>query len=119
MVKAAAAPELQPMTARPSGSCVSFTLVVLLDLRQHFGLDELGELAGERVVFEPALAALRIAAAVLDHDGDHGGHALLGDQVVEDVRQRQCPARPSFGPSCITMNGALACRACIAPGCRP
>ena len=81
-------PELQPIVARPSGSLVSFTLHLLLDQRQHLGLDELGVQAGHRVVFQAALAALGVAAAVADRDGDHRRHALLGDQVVERREQQ-------------------------------
>jgi hypothetical protein len=48
-----------------------------LDEGEHFGFDELGVEAGHGVVFQAALAALGVAAAVADGDGDHGGDALL------------------------------------------
>ena len=53
------------------------------DAGQHFILDELGILAGHGVVFEAALAALRVAAAVADGDGDHRGQFVFGDEAVE------------------------------------
>ncbi len=62
---------------------------VVRDLRQHFLLDELGVEARHGVVLEAALAALRVAAARVDHDRDHRGHAFRGDQVVEDRRQER------------------------------
>jgi hypothetical protein len=83
MMSAHEPPELPPMVARPSGSWVSLTLYLGFDERQDFGLDELGIAAGHGVVFQAALAALRIAAAVADGDGDHDRDFVLGDQVVE------------------------------------
>ena len=53
------------------------------DEREDFVFDELGVFAGHGVVFEAALAALRVAAAVGDGDGDHDGEFVLGDQAVE------------------------------------
>ena len=44
--------------------------MVPLDERQHFRLDELRVAPRHRVVFEAALAALRVAAAVADRDAD-------------------------------------------------
>ncbi|MEJ1973391.1 MAG: hypothetical protein WDM96_13300 [Lacunisphaera sp.] len=54
---------------------------------QHLRLDELGKLRRHRVVFESALVALRVAAAVLDHDRDQRRHAFLRDEIVERVHQ--------------------------------
>src|SRR5580704_1982255 len=54
-----------------------------LDARQDFGLDELGVFAGHGVVFEAALAALGIAAAVADGDGDHHRDFMFSDQAIE------------------------------------
>ena len=51
--------------------------------RQDFGFDELGVAAGHGVVFEATLAALGVAAAVADGDGDHGWEFMLGDEAVE------------------------------------
>ena len=76
-------PELPPMVARPSGSWVSLTWASRLDAGKDFVFDELGVVAGHGVVLEAALAALRVAAAVADGDGDHDGHFVLGDEVVE------------------------------------
>ena len=100
MISAADPPELPPIVARPSGSLVSLTLALLLDERQHFGLDELRVASRHRVVLEAALAALGVAAAVADRDRDHRRHALLRDQVVERCEQQRS------GPSAPTMNGA-------------
>ena len=94
-------PELQPMVARPSGSLVSLTLHFAFDERQHFVLDELGVLAGHGVVFEAALAALGVAAAVADGDGDHRRAALFSAMRLS----RAVKSRRS-GPSAPTMNGA-------------
>ena len=63
-------------------------VVLLLDQRQHFRLDELRVAARHRVVLQAALAALRVAAAVADRDGDHHRHALLRDQIVERREQQ-------------------------------
>ena len=54
------------------------------DEGEDFCFDELGVAGGEGVVFEASLRALRVAAAVLDGDGDHDGDFVLGDEVVED-----------------------------------
>ena len=62
---------------------------ILLNQRQHFRLDELGELSRHRVVFQAALAALGVAAAIADHDRNHHRQTVLGDHVVENVRQAQ------------------------------
>ena len=69
--------------------------VVLRDPREHLGLDEVGVDAGHGVVLQPALAALGVAAAGVDHDGDHRRHALLVDQVVEDRRQIAAVVSPT------------------------
>ena len=63
-------------------------VVLLLDERKHFFLDPLGVEAGHGVVFQAALAALGVAAAVAYGDGNHDGHAMLGDQVVEGREQQ-------------------------------
>jgi hypothetical protein len=54
------------------------------DQGEDFVLYELGVVGGEGVVFEAALGALGVAAAVGDGDGDHGGEFVGGDEVVED-----------------------------------
>ena len=64
-------------------------LVILFNQREHFGLNEFREFSGHRVVFQAALAALGIAAAIGNHDGKHHGEAVLRDHVVENVRQAQ------------------------------
>ena len=46
-------------------------------------LDKLRVAAGHGVVLEAALAALRIAAAVADGDGDHRRQLVLGDEPIE------------------------------------
>jgi len=51
---------------------------------QDLGLDEFGVAAGHGVVFEAALGALRVAAAVADGDGDLDRDFVCGDEVVED-----------------------------------
>ena len=71
------------------------------DERQDFVLDELGVLAGHGVVLEAALAALGVAAAVADGDGDHGGKLVRGDECVERGEEQRS------GPSAPTMNGAI------------
>ncbi len=71
------------MVARPLGSLVSLTLAFAFDEREDFGLDELGVAAGHGVVFEAAFAALGVAAAVADGDGDHDGHFVLGDETIQ------------------------------------
>ena len=76
-------PELPPMVARPSGSWVSLTWASVSTQGKDFGFDELGIVAGHGVVLEAALAALRVAAAVADGDGDHDGQFVLGDEAVE------------------------------------
>ena len=54
------------------------------DQGEDFVLYELGVVGGEGVVFEAALGALGVAAAVADGDGDHGGEFVGSDKVVED-----------------------------------
>src|SRR5205807_2675851 len=49
---------------------------------------EFGVGAGHGVVFESALAALGVSAAVADGDGDHHRHAVLCDEVVERDKER-------------------------------
>ena len=71
------------MVARPSGSLVSFTLAFASTSGSTSVLDELRVAAGHGVVFEAAFAALGVAAAVADGDGDHDRHFVLGDQIVE------------------------------------
>ena len=56
---------------------------VLFDQRQHLALDELRIGSRHRVVFAPALGALRILPAIADLDRDHRRHAALRDQIVE------------------------------------
>ena len=63
-------------------------VIIAGDPRQHFGLDEGRVRAGHGVVFEAALATLRIAAAVVDEDGDHHREALLVNHVVENRGNR-------------------------------
>ena len=58
-------------------------VALLFDEGQDFVLDELGILAGHGVVFEAALAALRVAPAVADGDGDHHRQLVLGYQSIE------------------------------------
>ena len=72
------------MVARPSGFLRQLHAGALLDQRQHLALHELRVGARHRVVFAPALGALRVLPAVADLDGDHRRHAALLDQVVED-----------------------------------
>ena len=72
------------MVARALGSWESLTWALGLDQGEDFVLDELGVAGGHGVVFEAALGALGVAAAVLDGDGDHGGELVLGDEVVEN-----------------------------------
>ena len=55
-----------------------------LDLGKHFGLDEIGVASGHGVVFKTAFAALGVASAVRNRDGDHGRNAVLGNQVVQN-----------------------------------
>ena len=64
-------------------------VVLLLDERQHFRLDELRVQARHRVVLEPALAALRVAAAVADGNRHHHRHAFLRNQIVERLEQQR------------------------------
>ena len=78
-------------------------VVVLLHFRDDLGLDELGVFAGDGVVFEAALAAGAVAAAIEDHDGDGGRHALGVDHVVEDRRERL--AAPAEAGSAIRVGG--------------
>src|SRR5580698_6596890 len=54
------------------------------DEGKDFILDPLGVETGHGVVFQAALAALGVSAAVGDGDGDYGGEFALGDEVVED-----------------------------------
>ncbi len=67
----------------------SLGIVRELDVRfgfdegKNFVLDEFGIAARHGVVFEAALAALRVAGAVGDGDGDHDGKLVLGDESVE------------------------------------
>ena len=88
MINAAEPPELPPIVARPSGSLVSFTLAFFLDQRQNLGFDELRIPRRHRVVLQPALAALRVAAAVANRDRHHRRDALLRDQIVEGGEQQ-------------------------------
>ena len=66
------------------------------DEGEDFGFDELGVAGGEGVVFEASLGALRVAGAVLDGDGDHGGKFVLGDEVVEDGEEEVVGAVGSY-----------------------
>ena len=59
-----------------------------LDQRQDFLLDELRIFSGHGVVLQAALAALGIAAAIADGDGNHRRNFMLGNQVVERREQR-------------------------------
>ncbi len=88
MINAQEPPELPPMVARPSGSLVSFTCAFASTSGSTSCLDELGILAGHGVVFQAALAALGVAAAIADGDGNHHRHLVFGDQVVERGEQR-------------------------------
>ena len=76
------------MVARPSGSLRQLHVAFLLDQRQHLGLDELRIPRRHRVVLQPALAALRVAAAVANRDRHHRRDALLRDQIVEGGEQQ-------------------------------
>ena len=87
MVKAAAPPELPPIAARPSGFLVKMIRVIAGNPRQDFCFDELGVSAGNGVVFQAALAALGVAAAGVNHNGDQGGQAAGGDHVVKNWHQ--------------------------------
>ena len=93
MISAHDAPELHPIVARPSGSFVSFTLHFFSTSGSTSVSTNSAYRPRHRVVLEPALAALRVAAAVADRDRDHRRHALLRDQVVERREQQSCPAR--------------------------
>ena len=55
-------------------------MIARLDLREDFLLDKFRVAAGHGVVLEAALAALGVAGAVGDRDGDHDGYAMLGDE---------------------------------------
>jgi len=57
---------------------------------------ELGVVGGHGVVFETAFAALRVASAVLDGDGDHGRQLVFGDEVVEDGEEEMVRAVGSY-----------------------
>ena len=59
-----------------------------LDERENLGLDELGVAAGHGVVFEAAFAALGVASAIADGDGDHDRHFVLGDQIIQGGEQK-------------------------------
>ena len=59
-----------------------FDVILLFDEGEDLGFDELDVAAGHGVVFEAALAALGVAAAVADGDGDHDGNAVLSDEVI-------------------------------------
>ncbi len=61
---------------------------VALHRRQHLVLDKLGILARHRVVLKAALAALRVAAAVLDRDRHNGRQLVLGDQSIQRREQQ-------------------------------
>ena len=87
MLNDAEPPELPPSVMRRVRILRQLDVVVLLDLRQDLGLDELRVLARDRVVLEAALAAPAVAAAVGDHHRDDRRQPLLGDHVVEDRRQ--------------------------------
>ena len=71
------------MVARPSGSLVSFTWYFDSTQRDHFCLDPFGIAAGHGVVFEAALAALGVAAAIADGDRDHDRNPALGNQIIQ------------------------------------
>ena len=72
----------------PFGILSELDVVCLLDERQHLCLHELRVSSRHRVVFQAALAALRVAAAVADGDGNHHRHAFLRDQIVEGGEQQ-------------------------------
>ena len=78
-------------TAAHGGAAIGivgeFDVGFFFDQRQHFVFDELGVLAGHGVVLETALAALGVAAAVADGDGDHDRQFVLGDHAVERSEQ--------------------------------
>ncbi len=78
-------------------------VVLLFDAGEDFVLDEVGVTAGHGVVFEAALAALRVAAAVADGDGDHDGETVLRDEVVEGGEEGGVGAIGSDDEGC---NGA-------------
>ena len=87
MPRATEPPELPPMVARALGVAGQLHVVLLLDEREHFGLDEFGVFAGHGVVFEAAFGA-----AVTDGYGDHDGDAFLGNQIVEGVEEQRVGA---------------------------
>ena len=82
---------------------MSFTLALLFDEGQHFFLHELGVQARHGVVLQAALAALCVAAAVADGDGNHHGYTVLGDEIVQ---RREQGAVRSVGPDDERGNGA-------------
>ena len=67
-------------------------VVLLLDQGQHFAFHKLRVSSRHRVVFEPALAALSVAAAVADGDRDHGRHPFLRNQIVQRRKQQRIGA---------------------------
>ena len=76
------------MVARPSGSSVKITWYCSPPAAAP-RFDELRVARGHSVVFQPALAALGVAASVADRDGDHRGHSFLGDQIVQRREQQR------------------------------
>ena len=64
-----------------------FHPALLFHERKHLRLDKLRIQTGHRVVLEAPLAALGVAAAVADGNGNHHRHALLGDEIVKGREQ--------------------------------
>jgi hypothetical protein len=84
MLSAAAPPEL-PHRRAPSRVLVSFTLYCF-STSGSTSVSTNSAYARHRVVFQPALAALRVAAAVADGDRDHRpARAFCAIRVVERV----------------------------------
>jgi hypothetical protein len=84
------------MVARASGSWVELDVKARLNRREHLLFHELRVAAGHGVVFQAALAALRIASTVGNGDGDHGRHAMLGDEVIERGEEQRVWAVGSY-----------------------
>ena len=63
-------------------------MALRFDERQHLFLDEFRVQARHGVVFQAALTALGVAAAIADGNGDHHRYAMLGDEVIQRGKQR-------------------------------
>ena len=81
-------PELPPIVAMRVRIFRERDTAIFFPERQHFLLDELGVFTGHIVrIPKAALAALRVAAAVTDGNGDHHGNFFLRDQIIQSREQ--------------------------------